>query len=180
MRGAAEEQVLGQSFILLYPVHGDWTIRSQLCQLSSFQAWRKGKLLLLELEHFWALYLKSLPFNVQGKHNRKSVFLLPWSVHLFPRFVEAAWPDAETPLHVSETSLLIVPVASSLNQSLASLWWGKGTYFLLKGITSLEWYVLCVWMKNEKTPLWTFPPATHITSLSHCPLAIIISPVKEL
>lgn len=139
-RGAAEEQALGQSLILLYPVHAGWTLRSHLCQLSSFQAWTKDKLWLLE--HFWALYLKPPSFNVQGKHNRKSIFLLPWSVCPFPYSVEAAWPDPETPLHVSETSPLKAPVASPLNQSSASPWWGKGTYFLLTGITSLERCVL--------------------------------------
>lgn len=174
--------MLGQSLILLYPVHSGWTIRSQPCQLSSFQTWRKGNLSLLELEHFWALYLKSLPFNVQGEHNRKSVFLLLWSVHFFPCFVEAAWPDPETPLHVSETSPLIDPAASPLNRSLLSPRWGKGTYFLLMGdnFTAMIYTQTLFEWKMKKTPLWTFPSVTHVTSLSHCPLAIITPPVKEL
>lgn len=137
VRGPAEEQELGHSLILLYPIHAGWTL-SHLCQLSSFQAWTKGKRWLLESEHFWALYLKSLPFNVQGKRNSKSTFLLPWSVCPFPCSVEAAWPDPKTPLHVNETSPLRPPVASPLNQTSASPWQGKGTYFLLMGINSLE------------------------------------------
>ena len=38
VRGAVEEQALGQSLTLLYAVHAGWTLRSHLCQLSSFQA----------------------------------------------------------------------------------------------------------------------------------------------
>lgn len=37
VRGPAEEQELGHSLILLYPIHAGWTL-SHLCQLSSFQA----------------------------------------------------------------------------------------------------------------------------------------------
>lgn len=74
---------------------------------------------------------------------------------------------------------LRAPAAAPLNESSTSLGQGKGPYFLLMGITSLDMYSRFE-CKNEKIPLWSFPAEPHKTSLSPCPLAIIIPPVKEL
>lgn len=151
VKGAAEEQMLGQSLILLHPVHSGWNIRSQLCQ-----AWRKGKLLLLELEHLWALYLKSLPFNVQGNIIEKVCSSCPDQSTCSPTLCWGCMARSRDT--ISHTSPLIIPMASPLNQSLASSWQGKGMYFLLVGITSLEWYVLWLFeWKMRKAPYGPFP-----------------------
>lgn len=175
--GAAEEQALGQSSVLLYPFHAGWTLRRHLCQLSSFQAQIKSKLWLLKLEHFWALYLRSLLFNVKGKHNRKSRFLLPdvsgcfyvcWGSMVSSRDTSCQWNiTSESPYGKSFEPEFSFPMMRKRNIFLTNVDNFTGTI------------CNCVWMKHEKIPLWSFPTESHIASLSPCPLTIIMPLVKE-